>query len=343
MPPERIAYYPSQKRDESRLMLLDRVSGKTQHHSFKDLPSFLRPGDALVINDTKVLPARLLGVIDTGGSVEIVVTGALGGSKPLGGSRLQDGGEVAVLVKGLRKLKPGRAIEFGNSLTAEFVRRDGDAGIVRFSLKGGELRGWMERYGRMPLPPYIKREDEPLDRERYQTVFAKREGSCAAPTAGLHFTRALLDEIEAKGVKVFKITLHVGPGTFRPVTEQDVSNHKLGAEPADVSDDVYAKLMDIKSSSGRVIAVGSTATRALEAAAIKGGSFSGETSLLISPGFSFKMVDALVTNFHLPRSSLLLLVSALAGREKLLAAYEEAIRREYRFYSYGDAMFIGEK
>jgi S-adenosylmethionine:tRNA ribosyltransferase-isomerase len=315
-------------------MTLDQTTGKSQHHSFKDLPSFLRPGDALVLNDTKVLPARLLGVTDSGGRVEVVVTG------PLGGSRLKDSGETSALIKGLRKLSPGRVIDFRNTLTAEFIRREGDAGIIRFSLKGGDLRDWMERYGRMPLPPYIKREDEPLDRERYQTVFAKHEGSCAAPTAGLHFTQEMLSEIEAKGVRIFKITLHVGPGTFRPLTEEDVTRHKLEAEHTEVTSDVYEKLIDIKSRSGRVIAVGSTATRALETAAIKGGGFSGETSLLISPGFNFRIVDALLTNFHLPRTSLLLLVSAFAGRENLLAAYGEAIRREYRFYSYGDAMLI---
>ena len=310
-------------------MTLDRATGKIEHHSFKDLPSFLRPGDALVINDTKVLPARLMGVTDSGGRVEVVVT-----------SPLSESGEAACLVKGLRKLTPGKVINFGNSLTARFIRREGDAGVIRFSLTGSELRDWMERYGRMPLPPYIKREDEPLDRERYQTVFARREGSCAAPTAGLHFTQELLDKIEGKGVKIFKITLHVGPGTFRPLTEENVTLHKLEAERSEVSGDVYENLMDIKSRSGRVIAVGSTATRALETAAIKGGGFTGESSLLITPGFKLQIVDALLTNFHLPRTSLLLLVSAFAGRENLLAAYEEAIREKYRFYSYGDAMFI---
>lgn len=310
-------------------MTLDRATGKTEHRSFRDLPLYMRPGDALVINDTKVLPARLLGITDTGGGIEVVVT-----------SPLSDSGETSALIKGLRKLSPGRIIDFGNSLTARFIRRDGDSGIVRFSLQGGELRDWMERYGRVPLPPYIKREDEPLDRERYQTVFARREGSCAAPTAGLHFTRGLLDKIEAKGVKIFKITLHVGPGTFRPLTEENVTRHKLEAERTDVSPELFTELTDIKSRGGRVIAVGSTATRALETAAIRGGGFSGETSLMITPGFAFKMVDALVTNFHLPRTSLLLLVSAFAGRENLLSAYEEAIKDEYRFYSYGDAMFI---
>ena len=315
-------------------MTLDRATGKTEHHSFRDLPLYLRPGDALVINDTKVLPARLLGVTDTGGGVEVVITGPLGGGRPL------DGGGTAVLIKGLRKLAPGRMIDFGNSLTGEFIRREGDSGIIRFSLKGDELRGWMERYGRMPLPPYIKRDDESLDRERYQTVFARREGSCAAPTAGLHFTQGLLDKIEAKGIRLFKITLHVGPGTFRPVTEEDVTRHKLEAEKTVVPKELFAELTDMKARGGRVIAVGSTATRALETAAIKGGGFTGESSLLITPGFDFKIVDALVTNFHLPRTSLLLLVSAFAGREKLMAAYGEAIRLKYRFYSYGDAMFI---
>ena len=289
----------------------------------------MRPGDALVINDTKVLPARLLGVTDTGGAVEVVVT-----------SPLSESGETSAIIKGLKKLSPGKVIDFSNALTARFIRRESDAGIIRFNLKGVELRDWMERYGRMPLPPYIKREDEPLDRERYQTVFAEHEGSCAAPTAGLHFTQELLDKIEGKGVEIFKITLHVGPGTFRPLTDENVTRHKLEPELTEVDNDVYTKLVEIKSRGGRVIAVGSTATRALETAAIKGGGFTGESSLLITPGFNFQMVDALLTNFHLPRTSLLLLVSAIAGRENLLAAYEEAIREEYRFYSYGDAMLI---
>jgi S-adenosylmethionine:tRNA ribosyltransferase-isomerase len=313
-------------------MALRRDSGKTEHHSFSEFPSFLRAGDALVINDTRVVPARIFGITDKGASVELLIVGPV-----------SENGEAQSMIKGLKKMEPGRVMDFGNTLTGEFVRREHDSGVVRFSLHGDELRGWLERYGHVPLPPYIKRDDEPIDRERYQTVFASPafgRGSCAAPTAGLHFTERMLGEIEAKGVKVFRITLHVGPGTFRPVTQEDVSRHRLNAEYTEVPRSVYEELTDIKSSGGRVTAVGSTTTRALETAAIRGGGFTGETDLFISPGFKFKMADALVTNFHLPRSSLLFLVSAFAGREKILRAYEEAVRKGYRFYSYGDAMFI---
>ena len=310
-------------------MALSIASGKTEHRLFSELPSFFRAGDALVINDTKVIPSRIFGVTDTGGRVEVVIVGEVSKS-----------GEARCLIKGLKKLVPGKKVEFGNALAGEFIRREEDAGVCRFNLHGKKLHDWLEQYGHMPLPPYIKREDEEIDRERYQTVFAARDGSCAAPTAGLHFTREMLGKIEAGGVKVLTVTLHVGPGTFRTITQADVTHHRLDAEQAEVTAEVYEQLKEVKASGGRVVAVGSTVTRALESAALRAGGFSGAADLFIVPGFKFQMVDALVTNFHLPRSSLLLLVSALAGRERLLEAYEEAIREGYRFYSYGDAMFI---
>jgi len=257
----------------------------------------------------------------TGGRVEILLTRRINGTT------------FSCLIQPSRT-KVNESILFADGKIRGVISGRGQ---IRFNQSDADT---IYDFGIVPLPPYIKRKDEPLDRERYQTVFADHEGSCAAPTAGLHFTRGMLEKIEAMGVTILKITLHVGPGTFRPVTVEDVTRHRLEAERADVPDDVYARLTAIKSRGGRVIAVGSTATRALETAAVKGGGFSGETSLLITPGFRFRMVDALVTNFHLPRSSLLLLVSAFAGREKLLAAYDEAVGKKYRFYSYGDAMFI---
>lgn len=328
LPKENIALYPPEKRGDSRLLTLDRRTGKNRHHVFSDLPSLLSPKDALVINETRVIPARLLGKTQTGAEVEILI------------AETSPDGEAKALVKGLKKLKPGRVISFGHSLEGEFVRREGDMGVIQFNLKQDKLEAWMERHGRMPIPPYIKRPDEKLDRERYQTVYAKEKGSSAAPTAGLHFTPELLQNLKSAGVGIFKICLHVGPGTFRSVTVDDFSRHRLSAEYAEVPSNVYDKLLETKFSGGRVVAVGTTTTRALETSAMRGAGFAGKTDMFIHPGFKFRMVDALVTNFHLPRSSLLLLACAFAGRDKILRAYDEAVKRGYRFYSYGDAMFL---
>jgi S-adenosylmethionine:tRNA ribosyltransferase-isomerase len=247
---------------------------------------------------------------------------------------------VLALVRGLKKLKAGDAVDFGNGLSATFAGRAGEMGLLSFNLSHSELGGWLEKHGHIPLPPYIDRPDESADRERYQTVFAAKNGSCAAPTAGLHFTPELLGRIRDKGTTVSTVCLHVGPGTFRPITGEDISGYKPDAEYADVPQTLYEKLAAVKAGGGRVIAVGTTTTRALETAGLRGGGFEGFTDIFIHPGFQFRMVDALVTNFHLPRSSLLALVCAFAGRENTLAAYEEAIRERYRFYSYGDAMLI---
>ncbi|GMT42055.1 MAG: S-adenosylmethionine:tRNA ribosyltransferase-isomerase [bacterium] len=328
LPKDRIALYPCENRDGSRLLTLDKNTGKKGHLKFGQFSTLLAPGDALVINDTKVVPARLLGKTQTGGTVEFLVV------------ETSADGEAKSLVRGLKKLKTGQVVDFGASLQGEFVHRDGDMGVIRFNLKRDDLKSWMERHGRIPLPPYIKREDERIDRERYQTVYARHEGSCAAPTAGLHFTPELLEELESAGIKIYKICLHVGPGTFRNMTPGNFASYRLGAERTEVPQNVYEALMKIKSTGGRVVAVGTTTTRALENAAMLGSGFEGNTDLFIYPGFRFRMVDALVTNFHLPLSSLLLLVCAFAGRETVLNAYREAVERGYRFYSYGDAMFL---
>lgn len=308
-------------------MALDRATGGISHHRFADLPGLLNSGDMLVLNETRVIPARLAGKTQTGTEVEFLFVrftseGALG------------------MVRGLKRLKSGMTVDFGHGLSARFVRRDGEMGILDFGMDYMGLKEWLAAHGEMPLPPYLSRSAEPLDRERYQTVFAARDGSCAAPTAGLHFSPELLARLGAAGVGVEKLCLHVGPGTFKPMTDEDISNHRLDPEFAEVPQALYDKLAGVKRAGGRVVAVGTTVTRALETAALKGGGFAGETALFIRPGFAFKSVDALITNFHLPKSSLLALVCAFAGREKVLAAYAEAVKGGYRFYSYGDAMLI---
>lgn len=308
-------------------MSLEKTSGKTSHHLFSDLPSLLKRGDAIVINDTRVVPARIIGKTASGMKIEFLLVE-------------REGSLVTGMVRGLKKLKPGDSLDFGRNLAGEFVERAGDMGVIRFNMEGNELTDWLQKNGGTPLPPYIDRPPEPIDRERYQTVYAKRDGSCAAPTAGLHFTPELIERLQESGISIHRICLHVGPGTFRPITSDDISNHKVDAEKVEVSQSCYEKLIETKSRGGRVVAVGTTTTRALESAVLKGGGISEKTGLFIYPGFEFKMVDALVTNFHLPKSSLLALVSAFAGRERTLAAYAEAVKREYRFYSYGDAMLI---
>ncbi len=328
LPKERIALYPAKRRDESRLLVLNRHTGEITHNVFSDLPEFLNPGDALVINDTRVIPARLIEETKNTAKIEFLI------------AELSADGTAKGLIRKLRKLKEGRIIDFGAGLSAEFLKRDGDFGVVRFNIGGADLDGWLARYGHVPLPPYIKRPDEPEDRQRYQTVYAKRSGSCAAPTAGLHFTPELLERLRDSEIFIATVCLHVGPGTFKPITAEDVTEHSLEAEFAEVTDHVYSLLLDVKKRGRRVVAVGTTATRAIESAATAGGGFCAKTDLYISPGFKYQMTDALITNFHLPRSSLLVLVCAFAGREKVLAAYKEAVRLKYRFYSYGDAMLI---
>ncbi len=331
LPQELIAQTPLERRDSSRLMTLDKTSGAVGHAHFYDLPSYLRPGDCLVLNDSRVLPARLIGHREPGGGACEVLL-------------LTDRGNKTweCLVRPGRKLRQGARLIFGNGeLTAEIaqVLPDGNR-LVRFDYDGIFLEV-LERLGKMPLPPYIKAELQ--DRERYQTVYSKETGSAAAPTAGLHFTKELLAQIQAMGVKVCYVTLHVGLGTFRPVGEENLEDHEMHKEFCTVPQETADAVNAAKANGGRVICVGTTSCRTVESWAGEDGVLkagSGWTGIYIYPGYRFKVLDALVTNFHLPESTLIMLVSALAGREHVLAAYQEAVRERYRFFSFGDAMFI---
>ena len=309
-------------------MRVDRATGKISHHTFSELPSMISEGDGIVINETRVMKARLYGTNDTGGAIELLVTS------------FAEDGTVSGLVKGLKKLKAGREIDFGNGMRGKFVARLDDIAVFQMDVSGGEFSLWMEKFGHTPIPPYIDRDDDDSDSERYQSVFARDTGSCAAPTAGLHFTKNLLSEIEKRGISIIKVTLHVGPGTFKPIKTENIADHTIDAEEAEVSQSAWDEVVRIKKSGVKIFAVGSTSARAIETAALKEGGFSEKTGLYIKPGFDFKAIDGIVTNFHLPGSSLIVLVSAFAGREKIMTAYETAIAEKYRFYSYGDAMLI---
>ncbi len=331
LPQELIAQTPLDKRDASRLMTLDRVTGETAHHHFYELPDFLRPGDCLILNDSRVLPARLLGQrLPGGGACEVLL--------------LIDRGEKTweCLVRPGRKMRTGAKLSFGNGeLTAEVVGElEGGNRLVRFDYEGIFLEV-LERLGKMPLPPYIK--EELQDQERYQTVYSKVLGSAAAPTAGLHFTPELLEKIAAKGVGIGYVTLHVGLGTFRPVKEEEITDHEMHSEYCVISQETADLINRTKANGGRCICVGTTSCRTLESWAAEDGHMeakAGWTNIYIYPGYQFKVMDALVTNFHLPESTLIMLVSAFAGREHVLAAYQEAVKERYRFFSFGDAMFI---
>ena len=331
LPQELIAQTPIEKRDTSRLMTLDRATGEVGHHHFYELPGFLRPGDCLILNDSRVLPARLLGQrLPGGGACEVLL--------------LTDKGDKTweCLVRPGRKMRTGAKLSFGNGeLTAEVVGEvEGGNRLVRFDYEGIFLEV-LEHLGKMPLPPYIK--EELQDKERYQTVYSKVLGSAAAPTAGLHFTPELLEKIAAKGVGIGYVTLHVGLGTFRPVKEEEITDHEMHSEFCTISPETAELINRTKESGGRVICVGTTSCRTLESWAAEDGHMepkSGWTNIYIYPGYRFKVMDGLVTNFHLPESTLIMLVSAFAGREHVLAAYEEAVKERYRFFSFGDAMFI---
>ncbi|MCI8841172.1 MAG: tRNA preQ1(34) S-adenosylmethionine ribosyltransferase-isomerase QueA [Oscillibacter sp.] len=331
LPQELIAQTPMEKRDGSRLMTLDRRTGETGHRHFYDLPSLLRPGDCLIMNDSRVLPARLLGRrLPGGGACEVLL--------------LSDKGENVweCLVRPGRKLRAGARMTFGDgSLTAEVAEELADGNrLVRFAYEGIFLEV-LERLGKMPLPPYIK--EELQDQERYQTVYSKVLGSAAAPTAGLHFTPELLRELESKGVNLGYVTLHVGLGTFRPVKEEAIEDHDMHSEFCTVPPETAELINRTKAAGGRVICVGTTSCRTLESWAREDGHMearSGWTNIYLYPGSRFKVMDGLVTNFHLPESTLIMLVSAFAGREAVLAAYREAVKERYRFFSFGDAMFI---
>lgn len=330
LPQELIAQTPLDKRDHSRLMCLNKTTGEVEHRHFYELKDFLNPGDCLVLNDSRVLPARLIGTRPTGGSVEVLLLRDLGE------------GRWECLTKPGRKTRPGQDISFGSgelTATVEDVIEDGNR-IVQFHYEGIFLE-ILERLGKMPLPPYIK--EELKDPERYQTVYSKEVGSAAAPTAGLHFTKELLEDIEAKGVKVCYLTLHVGLGTFRPVKEDRIEEHEMHSEYCIVPAQTAKTVTETKRSGGRVIAVGTTSCRTLESFANEDGTLdakSGWTNIYIYPGYKFKCLDALVTNFHLPESTLIMLVSALAGRENVLNAYKCAVENKYRFFSFGDCCFI---
>lgn len=330
LPEELIAQTPLEKRDTSRLLHLDKSSGELEHGHFYDIKKYLKPGDCLVLNDSRVLPARLIGARPTGGSVELVLLKDLGN------------GCWECLSRPGRKTKPGQEIIFGNGELTATVESVADGGnrIVKFHYDGVFLEV-LERLGKMPLPPYIK--EELKDSERYQTVYSRELGSAAAPTAGLHFTKELLNEIEAMGVKVCFVTLHVGLGTFRPVKEDEIENHDMHSEFCMVPEETSRIVNETKREGGRVVAVGTTSCRTLESFAKEDGSLpesSGWTNIFIYPGYKFKCIDALITNFHLPESTLIMLVSALAGRENVLNAYKVAVEEKYRFFSFGDAMMI---
>lgn len=330
LPESLIAQTPIEKRDGSRLLLLDRNTGAVEHSHFYNLPSFLKEGDCLVLNNSRVLPARLIGSRPTGGAIELVLLRDLGE------------GRWECLSRPGRKTRPGQEILFGDGELKAVVEQviEGGNRIVRFEYEGIFLE-ILERLGKMPLPPYIK--EELNDPERYQTVYSKELGSAAAPTAGLHFTNELLDEIRAKGVKVVFVTLHVGLGTFRPVKEDNIEDHPMHSEFCIIPEDVAKAVNETKANGGRVIAVGTTSCRTLESFAKEDGTLepsSGWTDIFIYPGYRFKCIDALITNFHLPESTLIMLVSALAGRENILNAYNIAVDEKYRFFSFGDAMFI---
>ena len=331
LPEELIAQDPLEDRSSSRLLVLDKKTGKTEHHVFREITDYLNPGDCLVLNDTKVIPARLIGVKEeTGAKIEVLL--------------LKRGADDVweTLVKPGKKARPGARISFGDGLLVGEVMEVVEEGnrLIHFEYDG-IFEEILDQLGEMPLPPYITHKLQ--DKNRYQTVYAKHEGSAAAPTAGLHFTKELLQRVQDAGVKIAHVTLHVGLGTFRPVKVEDVTQHHMHSEFYVVEEDQAKLINDTKAAGGRVIAVGTTSCRTLESATGEDGILkagSGWTEIFIYPGYRFKMIDGLITNFHLPESTLVMLVSALAGKEHIMAAYEEAVREKYHFFSFGDAMMI---
>ena len=331
LPEELIAQTPCAKRDHSRLMVLNRKEKTIEHKHFYDIKQYLRKGDTLVFNDTKVMPARLIGHrAKTGGKVEVFLL-----------KRLTNTNQWEILVKPGKKAQLGNIIEFSDELACEVVGHTDFGGrIVEFKFDG-IFEEILDRLGETPLPPYIHEKLE--DKNRYQTVYAREEGSAAAPTAGLHFTKELLEKIKEKGIKIAHVTLHVGLGTFRPVKVENILEHHMHSEYYNVTETAAKMINDTKKNGGRIIAVGTTSTRTLESVADENGIIHpgcGNTEIFIYPGYKFKAIDCLITNFHLPESTLLMLVSALAGKEHIMAAYEEAVKERYRFFSFGDAMFI---
>lgn len=329
LPDELIARYPLKQRSASRLFSLDGLSGQTQHLQFTDLPDLLQPGDLLVFNNTRVIPARLFGQKETGGRVEVLVERLLGER------------EILAHARASKALKEGQKVILEDGSTLTMVKRE--EALFRFVYDGAEvILDVLERIGHMPLPPYMEREDDLSDRERYQTVYAREAGAVAAPTAGLHFDDELLKTLSAKGIEFAYVTLHVGAGTFQPVRVDKLEDHVMHSEVAHVSQETVDAVNKARARGGRVIAVGTTSVRSLESASRAGSlsPFRGETDIFIYPGYRFQTVDAMITNFHLPESTLIMLVSAFAGYTNIMSAYREAVEQRYRFFSYGDAMFL---
>ena len=330
LPEELIAQHPYDKRDEARLMVLKRKENEYEHKVFKDIIDYLNPGDCLVINNTKVLPARLYGKKDTGANVEFLLLKRI------------EGDYWEAMVRPGNKLRPGAKVEFGDGLLKAEVLEVLEGGNRRVKFEyDGIFNEILDRIGLMPLPPYIKESLE--DKDKYQTVYAKHDGSAAAPTAGLHFTEDLLEKIREKGVEIANVTLHVGIGTFRPVKVENIEDHSMHSEHYYVKKEDADKINKAKENGKRVIAVGTTSCRVLESVAGDDGKIfetENDTSIFIYPGYKFKCIDSLITNFHLPESTLIMLVSALAGKEFVMNAYEEAVKERYKFFSFGDAMFI---
>ncbi|MGQ9609749.1 MAG: tRNA preQ1(34) S-adenosylmethionine ribosyltransferase-isomerase QueA [bacterium] len=333
LPEELIAQYPLAKRDESRLMVLNRQTKSIQHSKFLELHSFLESGDLLVLNNTKVIPARLIGKKEkSGGKVEILLISHKGE------------GLWEALVKHSSRMSIGTRVIFGNGeYTAKIMDRTESQGrLIQFENEE-EMKELINKYGKPPLPPYIKREADDEDKKNYQTIYAKNNGAVAAPTAGLHFTEYVFDSLKSKGIEAVELTLHVGLGTFQPVKVENIEEHEIHSEYFTISQDTAQRINQTKANGGKIVAVGTTSVRALESSSDDRGnihSFSGFTNIFIYPGYKFRVVDKLITNFHLPRSTLIMLVSAFAGRDFIMSAYNEAIKERYRFYSYGDAMLI---
>ena len=330
LPDELIARYPAEQRTASRLLAMDRHNGNLGHHGFVDLVDLLNPNDLLIFNNTRVIPARLFGEKETGGKVEVMV------------ERITSGSRGIAQIRASKSPKPGSRILLDKDLSIRVVDRVDDMFLIE-SDDEASLAMVLQAVGHMPLPPYIDREDEEMDRERYQTVYSEREGAVAAPTAGLHFDQPMLNTLRDKGVDFAFVTLHVGAGTFQPVRAEKIEEHKMHSEYAEVGADVCNQIREARAAGGRIIAVGTTSVRCIETASVAKGwiePYYGDTEIFIYPGYEYKSVDAMITNFHLPESSLIMLVSAFAGRENTLNAYQKAIEDKYRFFSYGDAMFI---
>ncbi len=332
LPEQLIAHYPLKDRAASRLLSLDGADGQVSHGHFSDIKKMIEPGDLLIFNNTRVIPARLIGKKETGGKVEVLI------------ERITSGTQALAHIRASKSPKPGTKIILDDGSFVEVTGRKENLFIIE-SPDGSDLLKTIESIGHIPLPPYINRADEASDHERYQTVYSKHKGAVAAPTAGLHFTQTLIEELEAKGVETGYVTLHVGAGTFQPVRVDDISEHKMHSEWFEVTEELVKQVEQTKSRGGKVIAVGTTSVRCLESASAAGTlkPYRGDTDIFITPGYEFKVVDRLITNFHLSESTLLMLVSAFAGRENILNAYQQAIDKAYRFFSYGDAMFIKAK